>query len=290
MFYPVPEDRPHMPVSIFYEDFWDRHEQWYRDGAGSIVGTSQYYLGEVSDNGITSLIGSNDEWENGLKLADWLSQGSNDDVPCQPASYSVTGSCRIVCSTSLSCEATVTPPPPVLGSAVLTCRTTVTALAVEFVFDGGGEMRFIWEGSTEFTNFEFAQAVLQCSTTVTATGDVTTSCFEDLDGCSTPCILHAIIGDLGSCLCLAGENFPITWDGSQWIGSEPACSDNVEIVMDEFPAGNIRVRIKCDSGMGYQQAMVSTFTCSPFYWESTSTPMGLSGCCAGNVVIIIQEY
>jgi hypothetical protein len=89
--YAVPETNPSGPATVFYPQFFqDDFPYW--DGFGIDPYSIRVFEGVVPSGASGPIVGSPDEWVNGLDYAKWLAGAYVNPVPCQPLIFPVTWS------------------------------------------------------------------------------------------------------------------------------------------------------------------------------------------------------
>lgn len=73
-----------VPETVFCDRFWDEREHWYNAGVGIVTGTTRAYFGPIPERPAGPLIGTPEEWLNGLSYARWIAGGYSDPVGCWP--------------------------------------------------------------------------------------------------------------------------------------------------------------------------------------------------------------
>jgi hypothetical protein len=82
IFYQVPDANPGGIVTPITDRFWDEREHWWTDGFGVVPGTTKPYFGPIPDGTLGPLIGSPDEWLNGLSYQKWINGEYNNPNGC----------------------------------------------------------------------------------------------------------------------------------------------------------------------------------------------------------------
>jgi hypothetical protein len=75
VFYAVPATNPDGPASPFVDRFWDNRENWFPNGVGMDPTSFKVYLGPLPGPAVAPLVGTADQWANGLSYATWLAGG-----------------------------------------------------------------------------------------------------------------------------------------------------------------------------------------------------------------------
>ncbi len=84
LFYPAPADAVDGPYSFICPRWWDERERWESLGVGIVWGSQKRYTGPVPNRAVGPLVGTPDEWANGLLWSVHQAGGYADPVGCWP--------------------------------------------------------------------------------------------------------------------------------------------------------------------------------------------------------------
>jgi hypothetical protein len=82
VFYGVPASNPDGPASPFVDRFWDQRENWLPPGVGMDPTSFKPYFGPRPDATVRPLVGTADQWANGLSYAVWQAGGYSNPNGC----------------------------------------------------------------------------------------------------------------------------------------------------------------------------------------------------------------
>jgi hypothetical protein len=82
VWYAVPWSNGVGPVTTFPDRFYDAREHWLPPGVGTVPGSLRPYFGALPPQDLGPLIGTPDQWVNGLGYADYLASGGSPATPC----------------------------------------------------------------------------------------------------------------------------------------------------------------------------------------------------------------
>ena len=84
LFYRVPKTNGVIPPTPFVDRFWDDRERWVSPGVGMVYDSFRPYFGEIPDTPPGPVVGTPDQWENGLSYYKWIAGEYSDPVGCWP--------------------------------------------------------------------------------------------------------------------------------------------------------------------------------------------------------------
>jgi hypothetical protein len=86
LFYAVSRNNPSAPPSSFYGKFFE-DDPLYFNGYGTDPASLKVWLGDVPAPGFGPVVGTNDQWRNGLDYETFLAGGYTNPVPCIPLRF-----------------------------------------------------------------------------------------------------------------------------------------------------------------------------------------------------------
>jgi microcystin-dependent protein len=84
IWYAVPATNPTGPATVFGDRFWETRENFYPLSPSTVPGSLSVYRGPVPDGTLSDLVGSADDWVNGLSYATYLAGGYPGIPLCVP--------------------------------------------------------------------------------------------------------------------------------------------------------------------------------------------------------------
>lgn len=85
MLYSVPIDNPRGPATVFCDRwFEDLDGEWELEGVGTLPHSSSYWPGAIPDGTVQPLVGTPDQWLNGLDYATYIAGGYTNPNGCAP--------------------------------------------------------------------------------------------------------------------------------------------------------------------------------------------------------------
>jgi hypothetical protein len=83
LFYPVPNNFVPGINTVFTDRFYDDRDHWIPPGVGVVPDSMRRYVGPIPTGPVTPIVGTPDQWMNGLDYETWLADGYAG-TPCWP--------------------------------------------------------------------------------------------------------------------------------------------------------------------------------------------------------------